>query len=289
MDRRRKRLLLFVLSVAVVAMLLLSTGLSEIEFLDGQPFSLGRSPEGIGDTSAGLLRIEFFETVFRVIVFVAVLILLFSIIYFFVSREARKRVLLDFLRLLPFLIILYLLAQRLQPDIVQPEQGLPQLLPDISAEGAPIADVDAAPPQWFFSVVSTGFALLVATVLVGLGWFVWRHRRRAVPPLEQLAQQAEEAIEAIQAGADLRDTVTRCYYEMSRVLRQQRGIRRHQAMTPREFATSLGEAGLPTKAVRRLTELFEQVRYGAKSPGRDEGVQALACLETIVEFCRSAG
>jgi hypothetical protein len=81
----------------------------------------------------------------------------------------------------------------------------------------------------------------------------------------------------------------RCYYEMSRVLRQQRGIRRHQAMTPREFATFLEEAGLPTEAVRRLTELFEQVRYGAKSPGRDEGAQALACLETIVEFCRSAG
>jgi hypothetical protein len=288
MGRHRKRLLLFVLSVAVVAMLLLSSGLSELEFLAGQPFSLGRSPEGVWNTPGGLWQIEFFETVFRVIVFIAALILPVSIIYFFVSREARKRVLLDFLRLLPFLVILYLLAQRLQPDIVQPEQGLPQLLPDVS-EGVPIADVDAAPPQWFLSVISVGFALLVATVLVGLGWFVWRHRRRAVPPLEQLAQQAEEAVEAIKAGADLRDTVMRCYYEMSRVLRQQRGIRRHQAMTPREFAAFLEEVGLPARAVRRLTELFERVRYGAKSPGQDEGAQALACLETIVEFCRSAG
>ena len=51
----------------------------------------------------------------------------------------------------------------------------------------------------------------------------------------------------------------------------------------------LEEVGLPTEAVRRLTELFEQVRYGAKSLGQDEGAQALACLEAIVEFCRSAG
>ncbi|MFN2271570.1 MAG: DUF4129 domain-containing protein [Anaerolineae bacterium] len=288
MDRRRKRLLLFVLSVAVMAMLLLSSGLSELKFLASQPFSLGRSPEGIWGTPTGLWQSRLFEIVFRVLIFIAALILPFSVIYFLVSREARKRVLLDFLRLLPFLVILYILAQRMQSDVVSPEPSLPQAPPDVS-EGVPIADVNAAPPQWFLSVISVGFALLVATVLVGVGWLVWRYRRRTVPPLEQLAQQAEEAIEAIQAGADLRDTVMRCYYEMSRVLRQQRGIRRHQAMTPREFVVFLEEAGLPAGAVRRLTELFEQVRYGTKSPGREEGAQALACLETIVEFCRSAG
>jgi hypothetical protein len=81
----------------------------------------------------------------------------------------------------------------------------------------------------------------------------------------------------------------RCYYEMSRVLRQQRGIRRDQAMTPREFAIFLEEAGLPVEAVGRLTRLFEQVRYGAKVPDRREEAQALASLEAVVAFCRSAG
>lgn len=287
MDRRRKRLFLFVLSVVVVAMLLLSTGLSELEFLAGQPFSLGYSPEGFWGMFGGLRQVKLFEIVFRVLIFIAALILPFSIIYFLVSREARKRVLLDFLRLLPILVIVYVLAQRVRPDIFAPEQGLPQAFPGAS-EGTPVVDVDAVPPGWFLSVISVGLALLVATVLVSVGWFVWR-RRRAAPPLEQLAQQAEEAIEAIQAGADLRNTVMRCYYEMSWVLRQRRGIRRHQAMTPREFVAFLEEAGLPTGAVRRLTELFEQVRYGAKAPSQREEAQALACLATIVEFCRSAG
>jgi hypothetical protein len=288
MDRRRKRLLLFVLSVAVVAMLLLSTGLSRLEFLDGQPFSLGRLPVGVWGTFGGLWQGKLLEIVFRVLVLIAALTLPFSIIYFLASRGARKRLLLNFLRLLPFLVLVYVLTQQMQLDVVSPEQGAPQPFPGIS-EDVPVADVGAAPPQWFLSAVSGSCALLVAIVIVGFGWFVWRSRRRKVQPLEQLAQQAEEAIGAIQAGADLRDTVMRCYYEMSRVLHQQRGIRRHQAMTPREFVTFLEEAGLPTGAVRRLTELFEQVRYGAQSPGQDEEAQALACLESIVEFCRSAG
>jgi hypothetical protein len=232
-------------------------------------------------------QVKLFEIVFRVLIFIAALLLPFSIIYFLVSREARKRVLLDFLRLLSILVIVYVLAQRVQPDVVTSEQGLPQAFPG-ALEGTPTTNVDTAPPGWFLSVVSVGLALLVATVLVGLGWFVWRRKWRAVSPLEQLAQQAEEAIEAIQAGADLRDTVMRCYYEMSWVLRQQRGIRRHQAMTPREFVAFLEETGLPTGAVRRLTELFEQVRYGAKAPGQGEEAQALACLDAIVAFCRSA-
>ena len=288
MDKRRKRLLLLVLSVVIVAMLLLSTGLSELEFLEGQPFPLGRSPAGVEGTFGSLPQSEFFALVLRVLMFVAVLLLPFSIIYFIVSREARKRLLLRFLLLLPLLVAIYLLTQQTQHEVAPPEQDLLQPLAGIP-EDVPVTDIDAPPPQWFLSAVSGGCALLVAMVIAALGWFVWRSRRRVVQPLEQLAQQAEEAVEAIQAGADLRDTVMRCYYEMSRVLHQQRGIRRHQAMTPREFAASLKEVGLPTEAVRRLTELFEQVRYGAKSLGQDEGVQALACLETIIEFCGSAG
>jgi hypothetical protein len=288
MDKRRKRLLLLVLSVVIVAMLLLSAGLSELEFLEGQPFSLGRLSVGVEGVFGSLPQSEIFAFVFRVLMFVAVVILPFSIIYFILSREAKKRVLLRLLLMLPFLVAFYLLAQQMEPEVDSPEQGPVELLPGIP-EDVPVVDVDAAPPQWFLSVVSGSCALLVAIVIVGLGWFVWRSRRREVQPLEQLAQQAEEAIEAIQAGSDLRDTVMRCYYEMSRVLHQQRGIRRHQAMTPREFVAYLEEVGLPTEAVRRLTELFEQVRYGAKSFGQDESAQALACLETIVEFCRSVG
>jgi hypothetical protein len=279
---------LLILSVVIVAMLLLSAGLSEVEFLEGQPFYLGQSPAEAEGTVGGLPQSELFALLFQVLSITAVLALPFSIIYLVVSREARKRLLLRFLFLLPLFVALYVLTQQVQYQDDSPEQDLPELFAGVPAD-VPVADVDAAPPQWFSSTVSGGCALFVATVIVGVGWLVWRSRRRQEKPLVQIARQAEEAIEAIQAGADLRYTVMRCYYEMSRVLHQQRGIRRHQAMTPREFVAYLAKVGLPTEAVKRLTDLFEQVRYGAKSLGQDEGAQALACLETIVEFCRSAG
>jgi hypothetical protein len=278
---------LFVLSIVVVAMLLLSIGLSELEFLPGRPFFLGYS-SGSFEGMSEPWQTRFLGVVFRVLIIGVVLFVPFSIVYVLSSRKARKRLLLDFLRLFVILVSVYVLLQRLRPDIFAPDQVPPQAFLDIP-EGALAADVDVVLPGWFPLVINVGLALFVAAVLVGLGWFVWRRRRRTVRSLEQLAQPMEEAIEAIHAGADLRGTVMRCYYEMSRVLRQQRGIRRQQAMTPREFVAFLQRAGLPTEAVGRLTELFERVRYGGKAAGREEEVQALACLETIVAFCKSAG
>jgi hypothetical protein len=265
-------------------MLILSAGLSEIEFLPGRPFSSGYWPKGNWGVFGDLRQARAFELLFRVLVVICALILPFSIIYFFISREARKRVLKDFLRLLPFLIIVYILTQ-ISPDILSEEEA-PVALPGPPIESsAPMLDV--APPQWVIPVASVGLALLVAAALVGSAWLIWRRRRR-VTPLERLAREAEEAIEAIQGGADLRDTVLRCYYEMSRVLWQERGIRRRRAMTPREFADHLEEIGLPGRGIRQLTRLFEDVRYGAKVPGPEEQQQALACLGAVVEFCRSA-
>jgi hypothetical protein len=60
-------------------------------------------------------------------------------------------------------------------------------------------------------------------------------------------------------------------------------------MTPREFEMRLEEAGIPTTQVRRLTRLFEEVRYGDKRLGEQEERQAIVSLTSIVRFCRSAG
>jgi hypothetical protein len=114
---------------------------------------------------------------------------------------------------------------------------------------------------------------------------VWRRIHPPESPLERLAREAEQALGALQAGADLRDTVLRCYVEMGRVVREAKGLAREAAMTPREFEHSLGEAGLPQDRVRQLTRLFEDVRYGAKSAGVREEQQAVDCLGAIVEAC----
>ena len=70
---------------------------------------------------------------------------------------------------------------------------------------------------------------------------------------------------------------------MSQVLSERRAIRREQDMTPREFEQRLVAAGVRDEHVRRLTQLFERIRYGGKDPGKQEEAEAVACLTAIVE------
>jgi hypothetical protein len=131
-------------------------------------------------------------------------------------------------------------------------------------------------------------AVLLSAGLVGIAWFIWRRSRRPAGPLEQLAQEARQALVALEGGADVQDTVMRCYFEMSRILSEQRGISRSETMTPREFELRLKGAGLPDGDVEQLTRLFESVRYGARVPGEQEERQAAACLRAIAKACKSS-
>lgn len=284
--RRRNRLwtLLF-LGVAVVAMVLLAAGISQLELLPGQPFRLWRELEGeMGET--GLSRLgEDLSLPIRALLLLSFLLLPLSIIYLIVSPEARKRVLRSLVHLL-WIVALYLLVSR-RPELLNREFGM-------SAPGAPLppqplqpVEYTAAPSQGLVCVSAFGLAVFLAAIVVGISWFFWRRSRRPARPLEQLAQQAREALDALQAGDDLKDTVMRCYYNMLRVVHEKRGIRRQQDVTPREFESYLEEAGLPGEYVRQLTRLFEEVRYGAKVAGEDEEREAVVCLRAIVEACGS--
>jgi hypothetical protein len=75
---------------------------------------------------------------------------------------------------------------------------------------------------------------------------------------------------------------------MTDVLQQKRGLKRRIYITPSEFAVVLEKIGLPADAVRRLTALFERVRYGGKHSTRKDIDEAIACLSEIVEACQEA-
>jgi hypothetical protein len=141
------------------------------------------------------------------------------------------------------------------------------------------------PPAWLTFVVTAG----ILAIVFGIAAVIWRRvtAGRRSSPLEMLAMEAQEAIEELRAGADLKDTVMRCYFEMSRILGEERGLRRKEAMTPREFEMTLKTAGLPGPPVERLTQLFETVRYGAHTPEAQEENEAVACLEAIVTACEN--
>ena len=283
---RRRLWTLVLLGIAVAAMVVLSAGLARLELLPGQPYSLGGSLEVRPDVLT-LPPVGQVPVILRVLFVLVLLLTPVSIVYLIVSPRARKQVLRTVAFCVAFIFIIQLIRERLRSLNGEAElTSSDGSLPPGSFLTPPTAEFVASPPAWLILAASLALALLIALILAGVVWWVWLRRRRAANALEQLAQEAQEALEVLQAGGDLRDSVLRCYFEMNRVLREQRGITRPEPTTPREFEKQLEQAGLPGEHVRRLTRLFEDVRYGAKVSGEHEERQAIACLTAIVEHCR---
>jgi hypothetical protein len=285
---QRKRLWFVLFSlVAIVAIVILAGGVSTLD-LEHHRRRLPAVSEEEEFPARPLPAVGIFSLLFRVLFIVSGALLPFAIIYYLVSPEARKQVLRNLLIMLGFLLPLYLMSRaRSEVSEVIDETPVP---PPASREVplAPELSFGPTPSRWLVLAANVGVALLLAALLVGLAWAVWRRKRRPSAPLDRLAEEAQQAVDAIEAGADLKDTVTRCYFEMMQVLKEERGLRRQRAMTPREFERRLEEVGIPTTQVRRLTRLFEQVRYGDKHLGQQEERQAVISLTSIVRFCRSA-
>jgi len=288
--KHQKLLVVLSLGIAIVAILLLSVGLSGLGFLPGRSFSLESNPPFETEQTLPLPGQDILLFIVRVAYFLVLALLPILIIWLIVSPEARKALLKQLLRLLPIFIILYLVIGRLRGILstaVEPTFQGPASPADGLAGSSPTDTFVSAPSQWLVLVASLGVALLLTVLVAGIAWSVWR-RRRPRHPLERLAQEAQNALDALWAGGDLKNVVIRCYLEMNRVVSEQRGIRRDEAMTPREFENYLQEKGLPGEPVRQLTRLFEEVRYGTLIPGENEKRQAVASLTAIVEVCGSA-
>lgn len=282
-----RRWVLLVVGIAILAIVLLASGLSGLELRPGQPLPRpGQESGELAGVFDMLPNSPILGAILLVLNVITLLLLPVAIIYFIVSPDGRRRIIRG-LGLLLWILAFYFLM-RANPEFFRELQIEPSALPEPGEFVVPDAEFTAAVPTWATPVMTFGLALLMAVGLVAAGWFIWRRSRLFADPLEQLAQEAQEALDALEAGANVKDTVMHCYFEMSRVLREQRGIQRAEAMTPREFEISLKDAGLPDREVEQLTRLFESVRYGARAPGEQEERQAITCLEAVVRACRGA-
>jgi hypothetical protein len=281
----RQRLGIFLFSgFTIVALVLLASGLNDLELLPGRPLPRGTRAAGDVDSFlGGIPGSELLHYAFMVVFGLAVVLFPFALIYVIVSPDARKRVIRS-LGLMMWFLALYLLI-RANPEFFQELQLQPGVAPFPDNAAVPGVEFSASIPPWAVSLATIGLAILLAVGLVAIVWLIWRRSRRPASPLEQLAQEARQALVALEEGADVSDTVMRCYFEMSQILSQRRGISRSETMTPREFELELGGAGLPDGDVEQLTRLFESVRYGARIPDEQQERQAVACLTAIAEAC----
>jgi hypothetical protein len=284
---KQKRLWVLLISVvAIVATILVAASLGDVSFSPG--YALLRREDadlGLFGQLGWTPENTFLDKLIVVLYAFGLLMVPVTILLMIISRQARKWILRS-LGIAIWIVAIYL-VMRSRPEFF-PEMQLEAQLELPSADARMLSlDFPADPPWWIAWAMAIGLALFVSAVLVGAVYLVWRLRQEPTGSLEQLAREAQGAVDALKGGADLKDTVIRCYFEMSRVLSEEQGIRRERAMTPREFEVRLGELGLPERHVVQLTRLFEGVRYGSKATGEREADQAVASLSAIVDACRS--
>jgi hypothetical protein len=187
--------------------------------------------------------------------------------------------------------IYYLLKNDRVLSMLQTLLGLRQLgtesAESVNDASAPIPVFE--PPQ-VFSTFSYLVSFVIALLLLVLIWGLYRGWQRYLQlnnpkPLTEIAQIARSSLDDLSSGRNSSDVIINCYLRMGDVVANKRRLQRDAAMTPREFAARLEQAGLPGDAVTRLTRLFEGVRYGDRKSGTKDVNEAVSCLKTILHYC----
>ncbi len=282
---KRNSLLLLVAAGALT--LILAMSLPNLALAPGQPFSLEQSQADAPGADGIVPGGEMLIWVVRGFLALMLILLPVYVIYSLMNKEGRRRLIGNVI----MLVLLFLLADYLQHNPLSPGE---QQQTEESAfgqnnlamqSGLPSAVFTPNPPSWLTPVI----ILMASALVVGIFFaVVWYFRQRAKPTdlaLGRLAETAQETIDSLQAGGDFEVSVIRCYQEMSRVVKEEKGIARETAMTAREFEDRLVSKGLPQDAIRTLTRLFERVRYGGMATGSGEINTALSCLTDIMNAC----
>ena len=283
MIQKNKRVLILLAAGSLLSLLILASGISQMVFTPSTFFRLNRElPEF--ELLSELTGPDVMLLLERYGMIVPLLCFPVSIIVMLVSPEVRKHVLRMLLSLM-WIIMLYFVYQSIGSVIQNNMENLQQtnLTPAPPSDLAPYVEVPST-PEWFVYLI--GF-LIVAFLFI----FSWIIYNRYLKPstLVRIGQEAKETLAEIQSGANIKDAIIRCYYEMNRTIQTHRGVKREKERTPREFEEQLHEAGLPKHHVKMLTRLFEQVRYGAKTASKEEETQAISCLTAIIQYVEGAG
>ena len=286
-----KRLTLVVSVLALGALTVLAIGLNEVPFRAARSFSrevastpVPLLPNALDSEveSSAWVQVSVFTLILCLVVLVGALL----------SPELRKRLFLVMIRVGLTYWALYILFTRYREFL--PGMGLDLLgaerVPGATSSGEPLPQF--MPPQSISLtsyLISFGIAILLVIVARRV-YATWKEIKKSVPEpsFKKIAGIARSSLREISSGRDSTDVIINCYFRMSDVVADKRNLNRSVAMTPNEFAGRLEQAGLPGDAVRRLTRLFEKVRYGGYRTDSKAVNEAVACLTTILHYCGEA-
>ncbi len=279
--RSDRRLTLLYAAAAILGVAALASALSGVELRSGLRVgftNLSSALDPALDPSTDPAS-AIFRWLAAIVRFVFFALLPPSLLYLIVSPSARRRVLFQVLSLL---LVTYLVL-RISPSLRGPASALPPLPAAGAGEQAAAPVLDAVlPPRWLVVGVSS----FIALALLAAGyWMVRRTRKVSDPRIGELRQ----ALRELDRGqADLESLVYRAYRTLCEVSAERRGIRRAQAMTPREYQAALERAALPNGPIAHLTSLFERARYGREELGQKDEQLATAALRSILQEIEQA-
>lgn len=289
----KKRLTLLLLGLALCAAVILAVSLPEFHLRGGQPLPLGGEVKIplMGD-SAILPGGNVLLLLIRGFLALMVIALPIYIVYSLFSPEGRRRLLSEFILLVIVLFLLDQLGRMVQNQPEQEQAANVEAPADTSvsdgSESGEMETFEARTPESLVWLTSVLFAIFI-TGLVAVGfWVYYRRYKPRTTAMERLANEAGKAAAELQGGGDFKNTIIRCYYQMSQILYAEQGIRRDIAMTPHEFEQALEEKGFPGEPIRFLTNIFEDVRYGNRQPEQKEEDKAIFFLSVIADASRAS-
>jgi len=282
MDQQKKLLATGFLILAILTVIFLASGISDVEF---QPGTISEQEENSPIEFQTKSQAEYQPIWYTLLIILLSIIFPISIVMFIKYPEVRRRTYQGTVYILIYGLLLFVVS-----GIAEEETELPGVEEELADTSIIATQREAA--EFISSVAdpdpTLNIILDIAVILLAglIAFYIYRRFFRKPPSTtDQLRTDAEEAISGIQAGEDLRHVIIRCYADMSQIVNEQRGIQRQKAMTPREFERQLQGFGLPQTAVQRLTRLFEEVRYGNTELGKDAEQEAIHCLTSIIEAC----
>jgi hypothetical protein len=288
----RRFLFLILFSISLVAILLLVIGLPELQFKPGKSLNLIEwfLSELAADNTDDFFEVgpvtpqsdylpEIGDVLLNSLIVVFWLLAIFTIVSLIVSPKFRR----DLFRLLafmiPFVILLPQIAQRMSlQNQGSEEEGAGQIpFGDFTAPQPP--PFVQNPPGWLVLGINT---IIVVLLIVGIV-YLWRRFQPKPDTKAVVVRESKKALSDLESGLEFRDVVIACYAQMCHGLEQRRKMIRHHAMTPREFEKQLAQAGIASTHIQQLTRMFESVRYGAKQPDKVAEIEAKNCLSSILQ------
>lgn len=279
-----KRLVLLLAVLALGSLTILAVSLNGMPFREAQQFA---QPERqvIPVPVAPVPQAQIEIPVWKQAVILGLAFLLVSLLLLLLSPRWRKRLIWLLIKAAIWGWAIYFLLTKFG-HLFSPENLESAEPPSDSLTPMPVFE----PPQvssTFSYTISFAFALILLVLL----WVLYRGWKRYVElttprkSLDDIARIARSSLDDLSAGRNSSDVIINCYLRMNDVVASRRKLQREAAMTPREFASRLQEAGLPGEAVMQLTRLFESVRYGDRKSAPRDVNEAVSCLETILHYC----